>query len=863
MMEKQSLINYIRAFFLDGNISYKKRTFVLVLAYTMGACLFSMPFFVYVGAGRETVPVLLGTTLICVFFILAIRRLKADNELIVAFCYVLNIFCIPLVFLVGGGITGGMELLFLPVIMDAFILLSGTLRIVSILIFVVWDTLVVTFTWTHPWIIRNVPEGSNMILSLILSLLTSVYVCLVIVIYQNLLLKDQREKIKQASDAYAADARTKSRFLANMSHELRTPMNAIIGMAELMEKEDVEGAAREEIGVVKNTGESLLMTINDILVFSRLESGKLEMQYEQFSLDTLLSELIVEASRQAQSKGVEIEADLDPQLPNVLYGDDLKIVQVLRNLLINAVESTESGRVTISLHGRKNREGSIVTFSGRITDSGEGLSREDLENIYSSFETYDSKKDSHMKKLGLELTICKGILKMMNGDLTYECLQDVGGSASFYFDCFVADSDPLVNTSIMGTSRVLVASRIRHRRSLWARRLNVFKTVSDFATDRNELSAKLKEVKYDYVFIDDDMFESLRDELKDRDVEKTYVVTDFRHSYGDFDKCRIIRRPVTSLNLGDIFCDRWNEKEYESGDMGDSFVCRGVRVLVVDDNRVNLQVAQAILSKYRITPIPADSGFAALHIVSKAPVDMVFLDQVMPGLDGVGTLAEIRLNKSFAELPVICMTADTEDEARDKLMEKGFSEFISKPIKEKQLEKLLLRFLPKNKIVYKNDASSRAGEGPGADPERTEGAGNARNPSGPENDPHAGGQVFKPEIDMEGAMAMTGGDKDIYHAILNVYLEEGREKLKMLPKIFFGDRDVKLFSIEAHSVKGSSANVGAKSLSEIYKALEMAGKSNDTDYIEQNLGNALNALGMTLDYIRDYLVSQNALERKT
>ncbi len=121
---------------------------------------------------------------------------------------------------------------------------------------------------------------------------------------------------------------------------------------------------------------------------------------------------------------------------------------------------------------------------------------------------------------------------------------------------------------------------------------------------------------------------------------------------------------------------------------------------------------------------------------------------------------------------------------------------------------------------------------------------------------------YKPEIDMETAITMTGGDKDIYHAILNVYLEEGKQKMQALPKEFFGDRDIKLFAIDAHSVKGSSANIGAKNLAEIFKDLEMAGKRDDFAYIEQNLGRALNAYGQTLDYIRDYLVSNNALERK-
>ena len=867
----------IKAFFLDGNVSYKERTFVLVLIYTILSYLIAIPCFAYVGAAKETLPALAGSIAVCLIFIFVLRKYKSASLISIVFCYFVNIISVPLVFIVGGGVTGGMEFLFLPAVMDAFILLSGTIRLISLLLYGLWYTVITIFTFSHPEVIRNVPEGSYMIISILISMLLSVYIALAIVVYQNLLLKDQRERVKEASYEYAADARTKSRFLANMSHELRTPMNAIIGMSELMEKEDVENAASEEIAVVKNTAESLLMTINDILTFSRLESGKLDMVYEQFSLDTLLSDLINEAAGMAETKGVGTEADIDPNIPSILYGDEIKIAQVLKNLLFNAIESTESGRVTLSLSGKKNREGNIVTISGRITDSGDGMSKEDLENIYSSYETYDSKKDSYMKKLGLELTICRGILNMMNGDLKYESLENVGSLASFYFDCFVADKDILVDTSVMGTSRVLVASRSAHSRRLWGKRLNVFRTVSDYAGGRAEFEGKLSENEYDYIFIDGSMFEEIGGCVDDKNADRTYVVTDHKHSVGDFGKCRIIRRPVTSLNLGDIFCDRWNEKEYEDENGTDNFVCRGVKILVVDDNRVNLQVAQALLAKYRITPIPADSGFAALHIVNRVEIDMILMDQVMPGFGGVETMTEMKLNKVLAKVPIICMSADSEEVVREDLIKAGFDEYLSKPVKDKQLEKILLQFLPKNKIIYKNSLPEGQEGGMMQETQGTEGTGSRTTAVGPGGPPMGGApggpppgmgpgfggeSDYKPEIDMETAITMTGGDKDIYHAILNVYLEEGKQKMQALPKEFFGDRDIKLFAIDAHSVKGSSANIGAKNLAEIFKALEMAGKSDDYAYIEQNLGKALNAYGMTLDYIRDYLVSNNALERK-
>ncbi|MBO6112828.1 MAG: response regulator [Lachnospiraceae bacterium] len=882
-------------YFLNVDIPYKERTFTLVLMYTTAVLLMALPVFSVVGEIKATLTVLGIAILVSILFAVLQHITKKTDELCLIFCYLVNLICIPLCFIFGGGVEGGMMFLALPGLIDVYILLSGSTKTAALIICSLWYSAIMLFAIFNPSAIRNIPQGFDQVLSLMVTLLLSVYIMLVVIIYQNFLLYDQREKVKRSMEEYAAGARTKSRFLANMSHELRTPMNAIIGMTDLMEKEDVEKAASEEIYVVKSTAESLLMTINDVLTFSKLESGKLEMVYGQFSLDKLLSGIIDQASRVTQRKKVDFEVDLDPSLPNVLYGDDTKINQVLTNLLFNAIEVTESGRVTLSLGGERNREGNRVTLFGRITDAGEGMSGEDLENIYSSYETYDSKKDSNIKKLGLELTICKGILNMMNGDMLYESLEDVGSSASFYFDCFIADSDALVDTDIMGTSRVLVASRSPHMRRLWGKRLNVFRTIVDYAEEESEFLRRIEETEYDHIFIEEEIYDLLKDVIPEKYYDTTYVVTDHEHGVGDFGKCRIIRRPVHALNLGDIFCDRWNESEYEVENEGMTFIFRGVKVLVVDDNRVNLQVAQAMLQKYGLVVIPADSGFAAMHIVNEVEIDMILLDQVMPGIGGVETLTELRLNKHSAKLPIICLTADNSEYLKEDMINKGFTDLITKPMKEKQLESLLLEYLPKNRLKYipKSELARFPAEGGGASMERPPmGGGPAGGP--PMGVPSMGGPPpggapmggpppgvppvgvppvgeFLPgepqqdretavDIDMETVIAIIGGDKNIYHTILNVYYKEGLEKLETLPKEFFRDKDIKLFAVDAHSVKGSSANIGAKKLSEKFKALEMAGKSGDEAFIRENLEQTLNEFGQTLDYIKDYLKKNNAFE---
>ncbi|MBO4375151.1 MAG: response regulator [Lachnospiraceae bacterium] len=555
----------------------------------------------------------------------------------------------------------------------------------------------------NPNQVRNVPEGIAAVLSNVVAVAFSVALNLFLVRNQNTLLKMESAKVKEAMDSCDDSARTKSRFLANMSHELRTPMNAIIGMARLMEKEDVENEVSDEIDVIRSTAENLLKIINDILVYSKMESGKVETINEQFYLDKLINSIILEAQSVAQDNRTDLELELDPAMPYIYYGDEIKISRILTTLLMGAVENTEDGRVIMTIGAKRSRDGSKARIEGRITDTGEGLSKKDLENIYNGFENYDSKKGSRIKILGLELTVCRGLLGMMNGDLEYESIKDVGSSVSFWFDCFVADRDRLLDVSNIEASRILVASQSEWEVRTWSRRLNEFKTVADHAYNGEEFESLVQSVDYSYIFIDSSLYYGVKEHLDGRiDRERVYVVCDNTHQYGDFGKCRVIHRPLTLINLSDIFCDRWNEKEF--GNINDSggFICRDTVVVVVDDNKVNLKVAQNLLESYGIRAIPAESGYAAIEILRNVKPDIIFMDQVMPGIGGVETMQEIKYDKRNANIPVICMTADLDDDIKENLIANGFDDYLPKPVKDKQMEKILLEHLGEDKIVRRN-----------------------------------------------------------------------------------------------------------------------------------------------------------------
>ncbi len=703
------ILKRISVYLMNDDIPYRERMFTLIAIYCVVT--FGLGVIVSVlGGVMGSAALMFVFGIINLLLLLLHLRFGYFEAVAILYCYMLNFLLLPIMYMFSGGVTGGLEYLFIPGIIETFILLSGAVRVISILFFSCWYIFIICLEMSGMNFVRNVQSGPQAVVSNVIAVFFSVALNLFIVRYQNDLLKQQNEKVLDALDSCKVSARTKSRFLANMSHELRTPMNAIIGMADLMEREDEENEVADELGVIRDTAQTLLKLINDILIYSKLESGKVESIKEQFSFDRLIDSIISEAQKSAHDNGTVLEVEFSPEMPFIYYGDEMKVARVFETLLMSAVQNTENGRVIMTVGAKTTRDGSKARIEGRITDTGEGLSKEDLANIYNGFENYDSKKDSRIKILGLELKVCKGLLEMMNGDLEFDSIKDVGSSVSFYFDCFVADQDRLLDTSLMEASRVLVAAGSEWEARVWSRRLNEFKTAADRATDENEFAALVQSQDYSHIFIDSSVYPEVKKYLDEKtEKERTYIVAGIAHKYGDFGKCRIIRKPLTLMNLSEIFYDRWNEREYETADGVGSFVCRDTVVVVVDDNRVNLKVAQNLLESYRIRVIPADSGFAAISILRNMKPDIIFMDQVMPGIGGVETMQEIKYDKRNADIPIICMTADLDEDIKENLLGNGFDHYLSKPIRDKQLEKILIDFLPSTKIVYKGNVRRMEG----------------------------------------------------------------------------------------------------------------------------------------------------------
>lgn len=431
-----------------------------------------------------------------------------------------------------------------------------------------------------------------------------------IVIFEQKVMENNslREARKVAERSNAA----KSEFLAHMSHEIRTPMNAVLGMNEMVLNESIRARDdlpedREELhsifseivscsGNIESAGNSLLAIINDILDLSKIEAGKLEIREGQYRLSSVINDVGNMVCFRARAKDLDFLVDVDENLPDLLYGDEVRIRQVVTNVLNNAVKYTQEGSVTLSVKadGTEGYEkGQTIRLVFFIRDTGIGIKEEDMGRLFQSFERMDMKENSAIEGTGLGLAITRRLVGMMNGTI----------------------------------------------------------------------------------------------EVKSRYREGSEFIL------------HIPQKVMSSETVGD--CLRKTEDNSEKAyDGGDSFFAPAARVLIVDDTRMNLIVAAGLLKDTGMIIDTAGGGDEALELAAKSDYDLILLDQRMPVMDGIETLHILREreDREGKHTPVICLTADAIDGARDRYLKEGFTDYLTKPIEAKNLKKMVLKYLPEDKI---------------------------------------------------------------------------------------------------------------------------------------------------------------------
>ena len=635
-------------------------------------------------------------------------------------------------------------------------------------------------------------------------------------------------EMKQMTAAALKIAEHQSDFLANVSHEMRTPLNAVIGTAEIALRRDMNDEMREYLHQIKSSAHHLLMIINDILDFSKIETGEMAIVPVDYEPLSLINDVAGIVNNQIGSKNIEFTVDVQPDLPPTLKGDNVRIQQILINLLNNAVKFTKSGNVSLKVSTRPVSDENVMLIMS-VSDTGCGIAEENIGRLFKMFRQIDSKRNRNVEGTGLGLAISKKLLGLMGGTISVE--SEVGKGSCFTFEVpqeITGESKPEIPLAPVGMVACLLIANQYLRK-------NIESVVAELGI-KPVTTDELTQYDKAFMIADYELINEIKPLLSQHKNMKCILIDRYDSTEStDEPNITILRKPVYSLVLSAAMGISEKYTRNDDGDSDISFTAPEAYVLIVDDNEINLAVAQGVIEPLGMQVDTATSGAECIEKVRNFRYDIVFMDHMMPELDGVETTHIIKERfPSYANVPIIALTANVAGGARDMLLREGMSDFIGKPISLRTITSKIRRWLPAEKIipVKKTDVTEK-----------------------PQS-------ILPdiPELDLKGAMTLMGNEKLLLSVIEQYYRSIGKNIAKM--NASYENGNIELLTIEFHSLKSTSKQIGANHLSALAKGLEYAGKENDIGFISENIDKFLDEYKEMEKILSSYFGKQNSSEEK-
>jgi signal transduction histidine kinase/HPt (histidine-containing phosphotransfer) domain-containing protein/ActR/RegA family two-component response regulator len=643
--------------------------------------------------------------------------------------------------------------------------------------------------------------------------------------------------------------RTKSSFLANMSHEIRTPMNAIIGMAELTLREKIPDTAYEKIKNIRHAGNNLLSIINDILDFSKIESGKLELVENEYQLHSLIYDVIGIIRTRLEEGTVDFFVDIDCAVPNNMIGDEVRLRQILLNILSNAIKYTRDGFATLTVRSEVIDQMVLLTFD--VTDTGIGIQPENISKLFNNFTQFDKVANKWIIGTGLGLSIARNLVRLMDGDIAVQSEYGVGSTFTVTLKQRLSNYIPFAQIDdSTNTDSLVFEPRIMHA-SFCRAAFDSLKVKFRLVSDIRAFDRELKHGKYNYIFVASSVLELVINSItaiRPSNNPKVVVMTDC-HNIINYKKYSYIHLPFYTALLAGIFNNISGEIFYRENSIATKFSAPDARILIVDDIITNLKVAQGLLMPYKMKVDICESGFDAISLAQNNNYDIIFMDHMMPIMDGLETTAKIRNLPNYDKKPIIALTANAVSGVREMFLSNGMDDFLSKPIDPLKLESMLVKWIPEHKHII-SDSIFDSNLNDDFDAAQLSGSKIILPNDGSIHD----GNVVR-GLDIQAGLDRIGGNMEIYIEILKIYIESTPAILDVI-RVPMADK-LKDYAIAIHGIKGSSLNIGAEKIGKLAAELEADAKA---DNLEAVLSKNRNFIYLTEKLIADMtnFVNENA-----